>query len=55
MDCIHMTVLWDVASRGLIKTDRRFRGTHCLYHQDDSKSSSNVGLRENPTLASKVV
>jgi hypothetical protein len=30
-----MTLFWDVAPCSLVETDRRFRGTCCLHHQDD--------------------
>jgi hypothetical protein len=29
-----MTAFWDNVSGGLVKVDRRFRGTHWIYHQD---------------------
>jgi hypothetical protein len=28
-------VFWDVASCGLVDTDRRFRDAYCLHHQGD--------------------
>jgi hypothetical protein len=30
-----MTVLWDVALRSYVETDRRFRDAYCLHHQGD--------------------
>jgi hypothetical protein len=37
-----ITVLWDVALRNLVETDRRFRGVYCL-HQAMTKSREKVG------------
>jgi hypothetical protein len=30
-----MAVFWDVATCGLVDSDRRFRGAYCLHHQGD--------------------
>jgi hypothetical protein len=32
-----MAVFWDIAPCSLVDTDRHFRGTYCVHHQDDSQ------------------
>jgi hypothetical protein len=41
-----MIVLWDVASRGLVDFDRRFRASYGSHHKNDKKISL-VELTEN--------
>jgi hypothetical protein len=42
-----MTVFWDVTQCSLVevdRADRRFRGTYCLYHEDEAVNTSETSL-----------
>jgi hypothetical protein len=44
-----MTVFWDVASCSVVETYRRYRGTYCLHHQGDRRSTRR-NIEENSHL-----
>jgi hypothetical protein len=41
-----MIVFWDVAPSSLVEVHRRFRGAHCLHHQDDRTSETPINFYE---------
>jgi hypothetical protein len=46
---LKIRAFWDVAPCSLVGVDRRFRGSHCLHHQDDESIVTMEAVRTSET------